>query len=101
RLMGVVGQENILPFDFKVEEVVAMGRSPHKKLFDGDTREDKEIISEALKQTGIDYMAKRNFLNLSGGEKQRVIISRVLAQQTDLLILDEPTNHLDINNQLQ
>lgn len=100
-LMGVVGQENILPFDFKVEEIVAMGRSPHKKLFDGDTKEDQEIIQNALKQTGIEFMAKRNFLHLSGGEKQRVIIARVLAQQTRFLILDEPTNHLDISYQLQ
>ena len=98
--VGVVGQENYVPFDFKVEDIVAMGRSPHKKLFDGDTKADKEIVMAALDKIGMKHMAKRNYQHLSGGEKQRVIIARVLAQQTDFLILDEPTNHLDIGYQL-
>ena len=99
--IGVVGQENVLPFDFTVEEIVAMGRSPYKKLFDGDTQKDKEIISKSLTYMGIAGMAKRNFLHLSGGEKQRVLLARVIAQETDFLILDEPTNHLDIGYQIQ
>jgi len=99
--LGVVGQENFVPFDFKVEEIVAMGRSPHKKLFDGDSARDKEIVMQSRAQIGMQDMAKRNYLHLSGGEKQRVLLARVLAQQTDFLILDEPTNHLDIYYQLQ
>lgn len=101
RILGVVGQENDIPFDFLVEEIVAMGRSPHKRLFEGDTKGDHDIVATALKQTGLEDKAKRKYSHLSGGEKQRVLIARVLAQQTDILLLDEPTNHLDINYQFQ
>ena len=99
--MAVVGQENDVPFNFRVEEIVAMGRTPHKKMFDIDTKEDKEIIRHALAHVGMEDMAKRNYLHLSGGEKQRVIIARATAQECDFLVLDEPTNHLDISYQMQ
>lgn len=99
--LGVVGQENDVPFDFLVEEIVAMGRSPHKKLFDIDNAHDKYIVHHALEHLGMADIAKRNYLHLSGGEKQRVLIARVIAQETDFLLLDEPTNHLDISYQLQ
>ena len=78
--LAVVGQENELPFDFTVEEIVAMGRSPHKKLFDTDTAQDKAIVYHALEHLGMADMAKRSYLNLSGGEKQRTIIARAGAQ---------------------
>lgn len=99
--MAVVGQENEIPFDFTVEEIVAMGRSPHKKLFDIDTARDKEIVRHALEHLGMEHLAKRNYRHLSGGEKQRVLIARAIAQECDFLILDEPTNHLDISYQMQ
>lgn len=99
--MAVVGQENEVPFDFSVEEIVAMGRSPHKKIFDIDNAHDKEIVHHALEHVGMERMAKKNYLNLSGGEKQRVIIARAIAQESDFMILDEPTNHLDISYQMQ
>lgn len=101
RKIGVVGQENEVPFDFLVDEIVAMGRSPHKKLFDIDTKEDTTIVHHALEHMGMQDMAKRNYRHLSGGEKQRVLIARVIAQEADFFILDEPTNHLDISYQLQ
>ncbi len=99
--VAVVSQENELHFDFKVEEIVAMGRSPHKKLFDIDDSKDKEIVKNALKYVGLENFSKRNFQKLSGGEKQRVLIARALTQEAKFLILDEPTNHLDINYQMQ
>lgn len=99
--MAVVGQENEVPFDFSVEEIVAMGRSPHKKLFDFDNADDRKIVYHALEHLGMEDMAKRSYVNLSGGEKQRVIIARAVAQESDFLILDEPTNHLDISYQMQ
>lgn len=99
--LAVVGQENDVPFDFLVEEIVAMGRTPHKRLFDVDNAHDKQIVHHALEHLGMENMAKRSYLHLSGGEKQRVIIARAVAQESDFLILDEPTNHLDISYQMQ
>jgi iron complex transport system ATP-binding protein len=78
-----------------------MGRSPHKKLFEPDNKEDLYMIKHSLEHLGMQDMAKRNYQNLSGGEKQRVLLARVIAQEADFLILDEPTNHLDISYQLQ
>jgi iron complex transport system ATP-binding protein len=99
--LAVVGQENDVPFDFLVEEIVAMGRSPHKKLFEPDSAEDAAIARHALEHLGMESMAKRNYKHLSGGEKQRVLIARAIAQEADFLVLDEPANHLDISYQLK
>ena len=100
-MLAAVGQENSIPFNFIVREIVAMGRTPHKRLFEPDTDEDRKIVEESMKRLGINELAERPYSNLSGGEKQRVVIARAFAQKTKLLIMDEPTNHLDINFQLQ
>ena len=101
RLLAVVGQENEIPFSFTVEEIVKMGRHPHKRLFAPDTLVDKHIVDAAIDKVGLSALAKRDYSSLSGGEKQRALIARAIAQSTELLILDEPTNHLDICFQLQ
>jgi iron complex transport system ATP-binding protein len=101
RRMAVVAQHNYYNFDFSVREVVLMGRSPHKRAMERDNARDYAIVEEALKKVGMLAFADRNFSTLSGGEQQRVILARALAQQTPCLILDEPTNHLDITHQLQ
>lgn len=101
RKMAVVAQHNYYNFDFSVTEVVLMGRSPHKNMLERDNARDYEIVREALRIVGMEAFAGRNFSTLSGGEQQRVILARALAQQTPSLILDEPTNHLDITHQLQ
>lgn len=99
--LAVVGQETPILFDFTVKDLVAMGRTPHKRLIEGDTTEDRDIIEQSLRQAGIFNLKDRNFSSLSGGEKKRVIVARALAQQAKVMVLDEPTNHLDIQHQLQ
>lgn len=99
--LGVVGQFNELSFDFTVREMVAMGRTPHKGMLETDNQEDYNIVTAALHKVNLETYAGRSYNSLSGGEKQRVILARVLAQQPEFMILDEPTNHLDIKYQLQ
>ena len=96
RKMAVVAQHNYYNFDFTVREVVLMGRAPHKKTLERDNAKDYQIVDEALKTVQMETFADRTFSTLSGGEQQRVILARALAQQTPALILDEPTNHLDM-----
>lgn len=98
--LAVVAQHNYYNFDFSVREVVLMGRAPHKKTLERDNAADYKIVDEALKTVQMERFADRIFSTLSGGEQQRVILARALAQQTPALILDEPTNHLDITHQI-
>ncbi|MGC4154797.1 MAG: ABC transporter ATP-binding protein [Propionicimonas sp.] len=101
RRMAVVAQENPASFDYSVHEVVAMARFARKRLLQNLDQRDLEVIAQALAEVGMTDLARQSFLRLSGGEKQRTLIARALAQQTDLIVLDEPTNHLDIRSQLE
>jgi iron complex transport system ATP-binding protein len=80
--------------------MVMLGRVPHKRGFQRDGPEDLEIAADALQRVGAADLVGRSFHQLSGGEKQRVLIARAIAQGADHLILDEPTNHLDVRYQV-
>ena len=99
--IAVVAQHNDSDFDFSVIDMVLIGRTPHKKFMERDNPNDYKIALESLEKVGMTNFSDRSFNSLSGGEKQRVILARALAQETKCLILDEPTNHLDIKYQLQ
>ena len=99
--VAVLAQHNYYNFDFTVLDVVLMGRSPHKKAMERDNAEDYRIVRDALRLVGMQDFEERSFSTLSGGEQQRVILARALAQETPCLILDEPTNHMDVKYQLQ
>jgi iron complex transport system ATP-binding protein len=101
RRIAVVAQEFTLEFDFTVQEMVMVGRTPHKRAFDRDDETDRAIVDNAIRKVGCEELAHRGFNTLSGGEKQRVLIAQAIAQGADHLILDEPTNHLDIRYQIE
>ena len=98
--IAVVAQESTVEFALTVWEMAMLGRVPHKRSFDRDGPDDREIVADALQRVGASTLANRNFHSLSGGEKQRVLIARAIAQQADHLLLDEPTNHLDVRYQV-
>jgi iron complex transport system ATP-binding protein len=100
RRVAVVAQESTVEFDFTVLEMVMIGRTPHKRAFEREDEEDRLVVAGALERVGCEHLAARSFNTLSGGEKQRVLIARAVAQGADHLILDEPTNHLDIRYQI-
>lgn len=99
--VAVVPQTNEINFAFTVRDIVSMGRMPFQGMMAGCSREDEAIIDRALEQTGLTRYADRNISNMSGGERQRVIIARAIAQTPDVLLMDEPTLHLDINMQFE
>ena len=101
RHIAVLPQQAELGLGLTVAEVVALGRLPHRNIWRGETLEDAAVVARVLDVMGLTDLAHQPLATLSGGETQRVLFARAIAQEPTLLILDEPTNHLDVRHQLE
>ncbi|MBN2178212.1 MAG: ABC transporter ATP-binding protein [Deltaproteobacteria bacterium] len=100
KIVGVVSQDFPPLFPFTAHEIVMMGRSPHLGKLKFEGKGDLDIVKRAMEMTDIFPLAGRPFGELSGGEMQRVLIARALAQRPEIILLDESTAHLDIKHQI-
>ena len=99
RKIALFEQESLWDPGLRVEEVVALGRIPYRSAWGIDPHEH-EVVQRCMQRTGVAAFAARPFSELSGGERQKVLLAKSLAQRPRLLLLDEPSNHLDIGAQL-
>ena len=100
RRIGFLFHDHTPTFPFTVLAVASMGRTPHMSIFGMPSPQDMALTEEALDTVGIRHLKNRPYTELSGGERQLVLLSRTLVQQADVILLDEPTSHLDMRNQV-
>lgn len=99
KLIAYVPQSEQATYGIKVIELVVMGRNPYLNLFDIPSYKDYELAQKALKNLGIENLIQKNYCEISGGERQLVLIARALVQNTDYIFMDEPVSNLDMRNQ--
>jgi len=99
--LAVVPQDAHVAFPFRVREMVAFGRAPFLGPFGREGEADRARTDDALRALGLEALAERAYPTLSGGEKQRVLLARALAQGVDTWLLDEPTAHMDLGHRLR
>lgn len=101
QVMAVLQQGELAELSYTVREVVAMGRYPFQNWLGVEQQPSNDIVEQTLAMTSLTELADRRMEQLSGGEKQRVALAKVIAQQPHFLLLDEPTTHLDIGYQMR
>lgn len=97
--IAYIPQEHRISLNYEVCDIVVMGRLPHLTMFTKPSDKDYRLAFNSLEKLNIEHLAIKNYNELSGGEKQLVLIARALTQQTEILLLDEPTSHLDFKHQ--
>ena len=97
--IGYVFQEHSAPFPYSSLQIVKMGRAPHLGIFQSPTFQDTAMALKVMEDMGISHLAYRRYTELSGGERQLVLIARTLCQDPEIILFDEPTSHLDFKNQ--
>lgn len=100
KVISVVPQEHEPPFPYSVFDVVLMGRAAHIGVFSLPKKSDYDKAKEALEIVGISHLSDKPYTNISGGERQLVLIARAIAQDAPIMLFDEPTSHLDFKNQV-
>jgi iron complex transport system ATP-binding protein len=101
KAISYVPQAHTPPFPFSVFDVVLMGRAVHLDMFASPSKKDKEIAEQAIDTLKISYLKDSIYTEISGGERQMVLIARSLAQQAKIMVMDEPTSNLDFGNQIR
>ncbi len=97
--VGYVPQLHTPSFDYRVIDFVMMGHAPKTGIFSKPSKEDEEMCMEVLRSMNLEHLAEKSYIEISGGERQQLLIARSIVQQPKAILFDEPTAHLDYGNQ--